>query len=302
MNRSTRGRHRPSIITFRDYININEDGLPSFPDLNLLAEGDSWFTISGFPAYNLLFELRFRKATQIVSCALPGDTIKHMAQIASNHSLRLALSTPGKRWDVLLLSGGGNDLIDAADEILLPRGRRPTNPQGPADFCDMPVLRALVQSVQDGYRRIAALRDLPGAAGQGTPILTHTYDYATPRKAPARFLFAKLGPWLQPALSLREVPEGDWARVSDFLTDSLADGILALAAGPAAIPGFQVVDTRRTLLRANPGDGGNSRDWQNEIHPNGGGYEKLARLIEKTLDELLEVAAPNRPASRSPGP
>jgi lysophospholipase L1-like esterase len=277
-----RGTHRPSIIAFRDY--IDQDGPPSFPDLNLLAEGDSWFTISGFPAYNLLFELRFRKATQIVSCALPGDTIKHMAQIASNRSLRLAFGTPGKRWDVLLLSGGGNDLIDAADEILLPKGRRPADPQGPDDFCDMPVLRALVQDVQDGYRRIAALRDLPGAAGQGTPILTHTYDYATPRNAPA---FARLGPWLQPALLLREVPPGDWVRVSDFLTDSLAEGILALSTGPAAISGLHVVNTRGTLRRADPADRGNSRDWQNEIHPNGGGYEKLAKLLEKTLDLLL---------------
>jgi lysophospholipase L1-like esterase len=48
-----------------------------------------------------------------------------------------------------------------------------------------------------------------------------------------------------------------------------------------------VVDTRGTLTRAELGHPGDSRDWQNEIHPNGGGYEKLAKKIEPVLEALL---------------
>lgn len=134
----TRGTFRPSIETWQDY--IGDQGFPSFPDLNLLAEGDSWFTISGLPAYNLLFELRFRKQTRIVSCGMPGDTIKHMSEIVSNRQLRAALAPGERRWDAILFSGGGNDLIDAADMILLPKARRTAHPQGPRDYCDGPLL------------------------------------------------------------------------------------------------------------------------------------------------------------------
>jgi len=280
-----RGTHRPSPATYRDL--VDDSGLPSFPDLNLLAEGDSWFTINGLPPSNLLFKLRFRKATRIVSCALPGDTIKHMAQIVSNPHLKQALGASGQRWDAILLSGGGNDLIDAAAEILLPKDRRPTNPTRPEEFCDMPKLRALVKDIQDGYRRIAGLRDLPGAAGRGVPILTHTYDYATPRDAPARLGIAHLGPWLSKALTKREVLPAHWVRISDFLINTLAEGILALAAGPTAIPGFHVVDTRGALIRADLDTQRKSNDWLNEIHPTAGGYDKLAKRIEPTLDKLL---------------
>ena len=70
---------------------MSHDDFPDFPDWRFLAEGDSWFTISGVPAYNLLFELRFHKHTQIFICAQPGDTIKHMSQISENPLLRRAM-------------------------------------------------------------------------------------------------------------------------------------------------------------------------------------------------------------------
>ncbi|WP_373509036.1 hypothetical protein [Thiocapsa sp.] len=49
-----------------------------------------------------------------------------------------------------------------------------------------------------------------------------------------------------------------------------------------------MVDTRGALTRAALGHRGDSQDWQNEIHPNGGGYEKLAKRIEPVLEGLLD--------------
>lgn len=280
-----RGRLRPSIVTWSDF--LDDDGIPSFPDQVFLAEGDSWFTISGFPAFNLLFELRFHKHTQIVNLGLPGDTIKGMSQIAGNRNLRSALSPGGRRWDAILLSGGGNDLIDDADEIVLPKSARPANPASPADYCDQARLARLIADVQAGYRRIAALRDAPRSPGRGVPIVAHTYDYSTPRNAPVRFLFGSLGPWLFPVMKQQDVPGSDWVALADYLADTLAEGILALANGPEPIPAFHVVDTRDTLKRADLGSRGDNNDWQNEIHPNGDGYEKLAKKIEPVLESLV---------------
>lgn len=281
-----RGRFRPTIISWMD---VERDGFPVFPDNNLLAEGDSWFTVSGFPAYNLLFELRFHKQTRIVNCGLPGDTVKHIAQIEKNRGLREALSSRmGFRWDAILLSGGGNDLIDEADRIILSKSARSqANIQGPEDYCDTKRLDTLIRDVQNSFRRIAALRDAPKGSARGVPILTHTYDYATPRNAPARFFFGALGPWLYPPLVASDVPSEDWVAVADYLINALADGILALQSGPRRIVKFYVVDTRDTLKRAKLDHCGDSNDWQNEIHPNGRGYEKLAKRLEPKLEEFI---------------
>jgi hypothetical protein len=138
---------------------------------------DHQFTETRRPVHQQIHsEFRFRKQTRIVSCALPGDTIKHMSEIVKNPQLRAALGAGGGRWDTILLSAGGNDLIDATDEILLPKARRTANPQSPRDYCDGLRLDNLIKEIQDGYRRIADARDAPGATARGVPMLTHIYD------------------------------------------------------------------------------------------------------------------------------
>jgi hypothetical protein len=48
-----------------------------------------------------------------------------------------------------------------------------------------------------------------------------------------------------------------------------------------------VVDTRNTLVRANPTERGNSNDWINEIHPNLGGYRKIAARLSARINAVL---------------
>lgn len=279
-----RARFRPTIVTWRDLESPPHHG---FQDLHLLAEGDSWFTISGFPAYNLLFELRFRVHTRIVNCGSPGDTIKNIANIARNRDLREALSTPGCHWDAILLSAGGNDVIEEADNALLPRRAWRTTLEPPERYINEAQLQQILARVEAGYRRIVDLRDAGDIASRSVPILIHTYDYSTPRDAPARFLVGSLGPWLYRDLVRREVPEHDWISVANFLIDQLAQLLLGLQRGSNPLPNFHVKDTRGTLEPAELGAIGDTNDWQNEIHPNGAGYEKLAVKLEEELSGLL---------------
>jgi len=122
-------------------------------------------------------------------------------------------------------------------------------------------------------------------------VVLHTYDYPTPRRAPASFLFAPVrGPWLFPAFQARGLTPALQVKVTDFLVDRLAQALLALdarAGGPGALPGVVVVDTRGTLERAAPGSTGNNADWVNEIHPNPGGYRKLAQVLAAELNRVL---------------
>jgi hypothetical protein len=63
----------------------------------------------------------------------------------------------GYPWDLILLSGGGNDLIDDADELLIPAEHRTgVDLQEPADYCDQGRIARLVADVQQGYRRLVA--------------------------------------------------------------------------------------------------------------------------------------------------
>ena len=115
----------------------------------------------------------------------------------------------------------------------------------------------------------------------------HTYDYPTARNAPAHFIFATIGPWIYTALTRSEVPEADRVLLTDYLFDQLAEGILELTRQPHVLENFFVIDTRNTIVRAEPGAVGDSGDWLNEIHPDEDGYKKLAQKIEKKLVPFL---------------
>lgn len=85
-----------------------------------LAEGDSWFSIGEFPPWatsSLLFGMSrsFAASNLVINCARQGDTLSHMHQMWFDSNFTRMLDAPhlGYYWDALLLSAGGNDLIDA---------------------------------------------------------------------------------------------------------------------------------------------------------------------------------------------
>jgi lysophospholipase L1-like esterase len=279
------------VLSVDDTQSGNPDTSPGTFDARILAEGDSWFTIGAIPSSNLLFELRFPRTTAIVNIAYPGDTLKRIADLRANPELAKMLTDPkfGWRWHAIVLSGGGNDLIDRAGELL----RVPPAASGrkPGDYIDAAALGALVEEVQQGYREIVALRDST-SLNAGVPIVVHTYDYATSRNSPARFLFVGfLGPWLHRAFEAARVPEGMRARVADRLFNAVADGIVALG---RELPAFHVVDTRNTLARAAPGAIGTSGDWLNEIHPTPAGYAKIAARLQPEIEKAVKQAPGSR--------
>jgi len=271
--------------------NVGSDEHESDPndglyDNRILAEGDSWFSIGAIPTSNLLFSMRFKRSTLIVNCARPGDTIRKMGAIAKNRNLKEAMSRrDGYAWDLILLSGGGNDLIDDVEKIIMKFTRIKSDP---ARYCNQDELDTTMQSVENGYRKIINLRDAAGSSCKGKPVITHTYDWMTPRNSPARFFPIKIrGPWIFPALVTAGVPESQWNVISDYLIDALRDTIKGLTKGPNKLPNFYVVNTQDTITPSAPGETGNSGDWMNEIHPDSNGYKKLATKIAKRVRELL---------------
>ncbi len=252
----------------------------------VLAEGDSWFTLGGVPSSNMLFQIQVSRPTALVTIAEPGDTIMAIGDPARMLQLRRLLAVPqfSYQWDALLMSGGGNDLIESAPELL----KKPNGASDdPADYVDGAAVQRLVATVQGAYANIVAVRDAETSRSKGKPLYIHTYDYPTPRDSPARFLGAPVrGPWLYPAFLLADIPQAMWIPVSDYLLDRLGEAILALdsQSGSRPLAGVFVIDTRNTLTRARLGAVGPDGDWMNETHPNTTGHRKLAAKVSARLN------------------
>lgn len=281
----------PHVVSYEQVLAAAPGDVPSQSEyaLCILAEGDSWFSMSGIPGDNLLNELRFERRAIVVNAAYPGDTIRHMSELSTSMPLRRMLFEKNFAfdWDVFLLSGGGNDLIDSAGNIIISPPNGPS--EDPLDYINRQRLAILVQDVQAGYRRIASLRDTSqNLHNRDIPIVTHQYDFPTPRDSPARFLGIPIrGPWLAPALDAANVSDPRLRQaISDHLLVALGTGIAELANGPDPIPNFHVTNTANTLDRADAKATGVSGDWQNEIHPSSPGYRKLGDKVVAVIEGL----------------
>lgn len=267
---------------------INSQRYPSGVDdstfqKRILCEGDSWFSIGAIPSSNLLVPLKFAETTLLYNLAKPGDTVRNMSDIANNPVLNKLISDPvfSTKWDAIFISGGGNDLIDRVGQILC----KPSVGAGShmLDYVNGFELAKFKVDLQKGYKKIAAMRT---GKNEKTPIVAHVYDYPTPRDAKAKFLaFGLAGPWLYSALKSADIPVDKWISLVDYIFESLGSTIIDLS---AQIDNFHVIsNTRETLVRARLGTTGDDGDWLNEIHPNAGGYAKLAEVISPELYHLL---------------
>lgn len=251
-----------------------------------LAEGDSWFSLAALPGGNVLQELRLEHDTLVVNTAYPGDTLKHIVDWRRNVPFvkQLADRRLGRSWDAVLLSAGGNDLIDAAlaDDGIL---RNCSGGEASPEECLNEVgFRKFETYLRANMEALIDLRDGRGSPNRGVPIVMHTYDYPTARPAPALFMNGPgvFGPWLFRAYMKHSTPVPLWVAVTDLLIDRLADLLCGLD-----LPGLHVVKTCGLLVRAAPGSTGDSGDWLNEIHANRTGRQKIAKQLSKKLDELL---------------
>lgn len=266
--------------------------------LAMLAQGDSWFSIGAFPptlTTNLLAELRLGRSAVVVNCARPGHVLQHMASTTSDRQFLSLLSGPlSRRWNAVLVSGGGNDLIDAVGvppsaparlRLLATPTERGPAANGPAAYLSDAGWATFSDHLAQVFDLLLAARRR--GQNKNTPLLFHTYAALTPRPAGAGLGF---GPWLQPWLAAYEVPVEQWQPIAALLIDRLAEllGRLveqAMQADPNAA--LTLVDTRPAgLALSDLGATGESGDFVNEIHPTRGGYAKLGGPWRLALDAM----------------
>jgi hypothetical protein len=279
------------------------------PDFNaaaarLLCEGDSWFSIGTLnPAKNsnLLHEMAFTQRCMAVNCAMPGDTMRRMVDMQRDpRFVQLLAGRGAMAWDALLLSAGGNDLIDAVgtpprrpdgtpvprpDRLLLIDAEWGPPSDGAARYLSPEGWDTFSTYLRANFDAMVALRDGRRSKSKGRPIFFHGYAVPTPRPAGAGF---GLGPWLFPALVGFQIPAADMTPLARELIARLALLLAGIAADAARYPGLHFFDTTGILLEpAAEGAEGESGDWLNEIHPTWRGYEKLALPWAAAIESAL---------------
>ncbi len=269
----------------------------SFAAYRFLAEGDSWFTLSTLNPgknSNLLFQMEFEQFACAVNCAHPGDTLAHMVEMNSDPVFRRLLSGRNTYiWDGLLLSCGGNDLIDAlkavgpgvpnAQRLLLPAAEWGPVQDGPARYLSPEGWQTFDTYLRANFDHMLALRDTGPSAR--CPAFIHAYACPTPRDAGAGI---GLGPWLMPSLVSHGIPTEDWVALSALLMRELGQLLEAIAADGVRFPNLHFFDTRTIAIEpAAPGATGASGDWMNEIHLTRAGYKKLALPWAAAIEKVM---------------
>jgi hypothetical protein len=296
-----RERQPPQIIDPPTAFGSGETGPYPFDlyERQCLAQGDSWFSIGALPptrTTRVLAELRLVRSTVIVNCAHPGARLHRMTDtVRAPQFLRLLTGRLASKWHLILFSGGGNDLIAAAEapptsdparRLFRTRAERGPGALTAADYISQPGWTTLADHIGAVFNQLVDLRD--SGINRTTPLVWHNYARVMPRPAPAGL---GAGPWLLPAMNAYAVPPTDRLAVSDELLARLRSLIDALTAARWARDpncSVHVADSMGAdIVLAGAGTSGVSGDWINEIHLTRGGYKKAAVAWQRVIDPLL---------------
>lgn len=245
--------------------------------LRIFAEGDSWFEYP-YPLFGggLVPRLERRLGLPILATAEPGDEVRFMLGVRQREKLIALLQRGIDRnapWDLLLFSGGGNDIV--SDPLCL--WLKPwKSGLPPGKLIDGPRFDAVLAIVRAGYEDLIAIRD---RISPKTRLLLHGYDFALPTGKGV----CHLGPWLKPSFDHHHFP--DEKSGAAVVREMLLRFRKLLASLAKAHPDVAIVDTQGTL-DAHPGW------WHNELHPNQQGFDQFVALFLAKLRQLYPGRIP----------
>lgn len=246
----------------------------SRPPLRILAEGDSWFDFpfggKPFRGGDVIERLRDLIPFPIMNLAVRGDEVRSMLGCAQRTRLKQLLEDTSRDFNVLLFSGGGNDIVGDPFRLWI-RER---------DACDGECARAvndaalgcILQIVRTAYEDLLDMRDRIAARtpGRSISVFLHAYDWAIPGGAGV----CGYGPWLRPSLHDRGWTNPAEARA--IVKDTLVRFANLLADIARQYDDVTVIGTQGTL-----GDD----EWNDELHPNRAGFGKVAHRFHAALKQ-----------------
>lgn len=230
-----------------------------FHGLRIVDEGDSWFQ------YPLLLEDTIDQLAQdpdkaIFSLSGAGDLLRDMAD---RREYIAALRQTGA--PVLLLSGGGNDILGGGnfERFLLPfqPGKQP------GQLLNTALLEAALREVTGAYRRIL---DDVRQSFPSVQIFGHAYDIPFPKQG---------GRWIGNPLAAKGIPLDVGRSMVEIILDRFTE---ALRGFQGEYTNFHLVDLRGKVDRG-------KLSWFDELHPKNQGYGRAADELRSALATMLRA-------------
>lgn len=252
---------------------------PNRKNVTILGKGDSWFDypvgidlldyLNGHFNYNVL---KYGKAGDKLLNMIYGNDMEY-----PNKNLDI-ISKLVKIYkaDILLLSGGGNDLAGNQLEIFLEFN---TGNYEKIENLIEPQLDIFLKRLQ---LAIKLLIDKVISVKPDIKILMHSYGYPdVSGKGVLEILghndwINGFGPWLKPAFDARNINHEDANIIMRIIMDMYSDKLIELQ---KKFPGnFYFVDFRKIIKL---------EDWSNELHLNNEAYLKVSTELHNKIQEVL---------------
>ncbi len=263
------------------------------PDrIGIVCEGDSWFAyprkwIAFGADINVVHHIEDQVTgtgkVNLLRLACNGDEAVDMLSGKQKENLARVFQRNAAHINLVLFSGGGNDIVGKRDMPALLRRHQPGF--SAVDCIHLPRFERKLDAIMLAYEELVDLRDeyIPHAK-----IITHTYDIAQPRDKGAEFFWGliKTRPWIHPYLVEKNIPPELHLGVVQHLLSSFQKRMLALGRQPGYAARIKVVKTQGTLRI------GHGADWMNEIHPTEAGFKRITRKIYAAMKQ----AQPGLPA------
>jgi hypothetical protein len=244
----------------------------------ILSEGDSWFSTPLY--YNLVDWLEVRAPNAVfMRMENSGDLAVDMFSGGNLRSIGSRLKA--FEFDVLLLSAGGNDFVDR----FLRDAFKNSAPMSAEEALERVVATGRYDEVLRAYQRML---DAAFKARPSLRVVTHSYDYPRLMGEPAQLSVEQIG---LVALFKRSI--GDW--IARYVRHVLPTEALQLAFAKQLIDAFfervltplktqygdrlDVVDFRGLLTQ--------DAQWNDEMHPSGAGFERLADVFRVSMRAAL---------------
>lgn len=249
--------------------------------VRILAEGDSWFAYPrrfiyfGAPS-NVVQILAERNYYVIYSTASIGDEVASMMTGEQKFSFTKRLAT--NEFDIILFSGGGNDIVGKYDFDLFLRPRQSAELW--QDCIDIERLANKLDLIESVYVELMERVDYY-SANPGVKVVSHNYDFCVP--SPEGYELFDLFPigesWIYPFLMEKQFT--DRAEQQAVIRFMLARFGERLARVEQKYPGkLFVADTQGTLA---------DNQWRNEIHPSPAGFRKISTVIHRAIQQALAI-------------
>jgi lysophospholipase L1-like esterase len=240
----------------------------------ILSEGDSWFATPLYP--NLMDGVAHAVQGLFLRVERPGDTAVTM--FARANTARLIDHLRTFRFDVMLLSAGGNDFVDE----FLARTFRGAGAMTPTQALARVAATGLYEKVRRAYQGFI---DRAARASPETRFIVHTYAYPRLLGVPAHPTVTQLGlialfkrsfgDWIARHIVTALPARGDQVIFVRGLVDRFHDEVLS---------GLTDADIRIVDLRDEIAD---DTLWNDEMHPTAAGFEQLApRLVAAVRNAL----------------